>query len=149
METFSPIILYGYEVIVPSDGKFTPEDKDPDEDFLDDNVDDAIADMYLEYSPIGHYYRNIPEVVLPDNCGLCALQTNGTVAESETHRRYLKGNYGLFIGVIITPDMTMSEIYTTYDRLKQLMDRNQILGKLSVTNHPIFIAGADVSNLLI
>jgi len=149
MDTFSPIVLYGYEIIIPNDGKFAPEDPDPDDEFLDDEEDDKIADMYLNNSVIGYYYGNIPNVTLPDKCGLCVLLTNGSIATSETHRNYLKGTYGLFIGVIVTPDMTMGEIADSHKHLLQYMNENEILKKINVNSSPIFIAGTDVSHIVI
>lgn len=149
--TFFPITMYGYEVIVPKDGKYSVNDENPEYEFMEDeyenDVPDDIGDMFLNNSKIGYYFGNIPDVSLQENCGMCLLLTDGTVAESETRAYYINGHYGIFLGVIITPEMTISDVSISFNQLREQIETNECLKKLDLDG-PIFISGVDVSELL-
>lgn len=149
MDSFSPIIMYGFEVVVPQDGKFSSEDIDPEEPFIEDEYDcgipNEIGDLFINNSKIGYYFGNIPHVTLTETCGLCLLMTSGTIAENETYQYYLNGTYGIFLGVIITPEMTPNEIDNSLQQLKEQIKNNSVLQKLVLSENPTFISGNDMS----
>jgi hypothetical protein len=146
--------MYGYRVTVPDDGKFSSNDPCPDDTVMDDEYDteddipDEIYDMYINNSKIGYYFNNIPKINLAENCVLTILMTECSVAVNESHNKYLRGSYTMFMGVVISPDMTPHDVNVAINLLNRQIATNVVLHELDISESPVFIAGHDMSQFI-
>lgn len=152
------IMMYGYEVIPPKDGKFDSGDDSEDDFFKEENgleCNEGSGDMFLHNSRFGAYVQNIhvhmrkhEDCKLPKYCDLTILLTDFIISEAETHSPYLQGNYHIFIGVKIKPHMSFTKIQHIFNKLFDMVSTDPILKQLKLENKPKFITGMDETDCI-
>ena len=124
MWRFTPRVMYGYTITVP---ETLSSEVDPDDDSDD------------EYSKEGSYFKTIPSVDLPKNCGLCLLMKSCEAIETRSHLPGLTGEYIIVLGVI-TDGLKLTDVADSLEELDELIVKDEILKRMSMSG-PYFIGG--------